>query len=164
MDIQMQTFQMCAKSFPKSVTGSADRLDAYAGRAKFATYLQDVLIKGSARGEVVLSPYGIEERVSGKDLSRMRSEGLEESEFPDGQRLFRFVWHAHEKAIRIYERIAYAERAVSVGWARRGIGPAECRCDTGKEFSYSKRLGNEIVRAEPKPDYAVCIRGLLGQE
>ena len=164
MDIQMQKFQICGKSFPKSVTGATDRLDEHTGRAELPPNLQDVLVESTARGKIVLPPYGVKERVTGEDLSRMCGKGLEESEFSDGQRLFWFARHAHEKAIRIYERVAYAKRAVSVGRARRGVGPAECRRDASKEFPNPERFGDEVVRAESKPDDAVCLRSLRGQE
>ena len=94
------------KSIPEPVACAADRLDACAGRAQLAPDLQDMLVESTACGEVVLPPYGVQKRIAGEDLSRVRGEGLKEPKLSYGQGLIRLTGGADKKAARVYKRVA----------------------------------------------------------
>ena len=140
------------KSIPEPVAGAADRLDACAGRAQLAPDLQDVLVERTACGEVVLSPYGVEKRIVGEDLPRVRREGPEKPKLSYGQGLLRLTGYADKKAARVYKRVAYAECVLGTGRMRRDVGPAKRRRDAGEKFPHPERLGNEVVRSQSQSD------------
>lgn len=110
------------------------------------------MVERTACGEVVLPPYGIEKRVAGEDLSRVRGEGLEKPKLSYGQGLLRLTGYADKKAARVYKRVAYAERVLVIGRMRRDVGPAKRRRNTGEKLPHPERLGNEIVRSQSQSD------------
>ena len=79
------------KSIPEPVAGAADRLDACAGRSELAPDLQDVLVERTACGKVVLPPYGVQKRIAGEDLPRVRGESPEKPKLSYGQGLIRLT-------------------------------------------------------------------------
>ena len=80
-----------------------------------------MLVKSAARCKVFLSPHGIKKRVPRKYLAGVCGKGLQKSEFTDSKGLFRLAGSMDDKSVGVYERIAYAERAVSVCRTRRDV-------------------------------------------
>ena len=65
-----------------------------------------MLVERTACGKVVLPPYGVQKRIAGEGLSRVRGEGLEKPKLSYGQGLLRLPGGAYEKTTRVYERVA----------------------------------------------------------
>ena len=82
------------------------------------------MVESTACGEVVLPPYGVQKRIAGEDLSRVRGEGLEKPKLSYGQGLIRLTGGADKKTARVNKRVANAESVLCTGRMRRDVGPA----------------------------------------
>jgi len=120
--------------------------------AEFFSQLNDDLVEGASRAEVIVTPDVVEQAVPGKNFARMSGEELKELKLFCGKFLDRFTT-AQLESFRINCGAADMENIVPVLFGGGGCGgAAEERVNSRKEFADAEGLGDVVVSAEIQSD------------